>query len=373
MKNMKGKLVILIALAAIVAACNPSKDNSFEDGVLARGERYEANCAYAYKYSGPTVNGCDSYGLSLFRGNVGEDLYLEGKGMELYLDVLCPQSSALDFPAGTYKAVLKYDGSNPAFMLSTGCVSDGIVYGSYMEFVPSEVADPEYFVLTDGTVTVGKRGGTYVIEASVIVGGVSMVFSYSGPVETLEITGDGDGDEAETGMDYTFSNFTQGELDYFGPDGGLYYWGIYLGDAQADLGQLSSDGSVLCLELSTKNASSTDIQPGTYTVSSKDGDMVAAAIYENEDGGYAGTMYCLEDFIVVGATSGTVKVSKSGSNYTVEVDLYDADFDNTFRGSYTGPLTYVDYTKENRAVKVRGTSKNIAREGKRHYAVRGRV
>lgn len=371
MNDMKRRFALLAALAASVIACNPSKDRG--DDVYGEAERYEGLSAYSYKYTDSQVGGCDCYGLSIFRGNVGEDIRLDGKGLELYLEMITPSTSSLELPAGTYKAVLKYDGSNPAFMLSTGAVSSGLVYGSYMEFVPSEVADPEYYVLTDGTVTVGKRGGTYVIEANVIVGGEPVIFHYSGSVEALEISGEGGGgDDVETGMDYTFSNFTKGEIDYFGREDGLSFWGIYLGDEYADMDDLSSEGSLLFLEFSTQDASTTALKAGTYTVSSVDGDMTATAMYEVEDG-YAGTMYCLEDFIVVGATSGTVKVSRNGSDYTVEADLYDAEFDNTFKGSYTGPLKYVDYSKGNRAVKVRVTSKNLAREGKRHFAVRGRV
>jgi len=374
MMNMKRNLTFLIAIAISAIACNPSRSGS--DDVYSKAETYDGTSAYAYKYSTSSVDGFDSYGLSIFRGNVGEDYCLDGKGLELYLEFMCPQSSAVELQAGTYKTVLKYDGSNPAYMLSTGCVTDGYIYGSYMEFVPSEIADPEYYVLTEGTVTVAKRGSTYVIEARVIAGGEPFIFNYTGSVETIEVTGgidiDDDDDDVDTGVTYNFSSFTQGELDYFGSDSGLYYWGIYLGDSTADLEDLSADGSLLCIELATKNSSSTELKTGTYTVSSTDADMTAAALYEVENG-YAGTMYCLEDYIVVGASSGTVKVSKSGSNYTIEADLYDAEYDNTFKGSYTGPLTYVDYTQYNRAAKVHGTAKNIALQGKRHSAVRGRM
>ena len=53
-------------------------------------------------------------------------------------------------------------------------------------------------------------------------------------------------------------------------------------------------------------------------------------------------MYLNDDMILVGATSGTIKVSKSGSNYTVEMDLIAGDYNNTYKGSYTGPLNIFD-------------------------------
>ena len=53
-------------------------------------------------------------------------------------------------------------------------------------------------------------------------------------------------------------------------------------------------------------------------------------------------MYLNDDMILVGATSGTIKVSKSGSNYTIEMDLVDGEYNNNYKGSYTGPLNIYD-------------------------------
>lgn len=369
---MKRKTILLLTLATAVAfACNPAKNG--DDDLYGSADRYEANNAAAYYFGTSAVKGADLYGLSLFRGNIDENYYLDGKGMELYLELLCPESESLTLKTGTYKAFLKSSGLVPPFSIATGSISNGSVLGSYVEFVPSEVANPEYYVLTDATVTVGKRGNNYVIDAKVLAGGESFVFTYSGTMDVLDCSAGGGEGDYDTGMDYTFSEFTKGEIDWFGGEKGLYYWGIYLGDAQANLEDLSSPGSMLQIELCTKSSSPTEIPAGTYTVSDTDADMTASAIYEVEEG-YAGTMYCLNDFIVVGATSGTVKVSRSGSNYTVEADLYDSEYDNTFKGSYTGPLTYVDYTKAGyRPAKAKTTSKQLAREGKRNFSVRGRV
>ena len=333
---------IALAFAAFplffLLSCS-SKDKGGD--VVVSYEEHVANVAAAYYLGWSEESGCDVYGLSFFEGEVNEDYRLDSKGLELYFELLCPVKNTLGLQPGTYNARLTYPATSSDYTFTTGSVIGSTVYGSYLEEVPSEVSDPKYYMVSDGIVTVGKRGSTYVMEAKVTAGGIPMSFTYSGAVDFLDMsTQEGD---IEADQDINFSAFTKGELDYYGPADGVTVWGIYLADDDIDMETLGGNGNLLSLELCTTSTAKDGVPVGTYTVGSTPGDFVANALYESGDS-YAGSMFCRDDLIQVGATSGSVRVSKEGDNYSIVVFLYDEEFNNKFNGTYNGPLTYVDYS-----------------------------
>ena len=336
---MKRIASALAALPLLFLLSCSSKDKG-NDAVVSY-EEHVANAVAAYYFGWSEELGCDVYGLSFFDGEINDDYRLDSKGLELYFELLCPARNAIALQPGTYNARLKYPATNSGFTFTTGSVVGSTVQGSYVEEVPSEVSDPVYYIVSDGSVTVGKRGGTYVLEARVTAGGIPFSFTYSGGVDLIDMSRTGD--EVETGQDINFSAFTKGELDYYGPADGITVWGIYLADDNIDMATLGGEGNLLCLELCTTSTSTEDIPAGTYTVGDTPGNFVANAIYENSDG-YVGSMFCNGGLIQVGATSGSVKVSKEGDNYSIVVFLYDKEYDNKYNGTYNGPLEYVEYT-----------------------------
>lgn len=342
MKKFWKYLAPVLALCSFTAVSCDDKNLDFD------ADEYEATSAYAYYFGKDENSGCDIYGLSLFIGDVDEEYRLSSRGIELFVELNAPSGDVIGLIPGEYRA-LRSTTAEPSFTFNTGSISAGAVYGSYVGMKKSDLEEMEYYLVMDGTVEIRTRNGKFYITADVRADGDDIEFSYSGGVAVIDASSSGDGEGGDSdgdipsNTDYTFNDFTQGELDYNGAEDGFSYWSIYLGDDAVDLADLSGTGRIACIDLCTTNSSSTDIPVGTYTVSETDGNFVAIPIYEY-DGYYYGTMFCEGDNILVGATSGTVKVLKSGSTYTVSMDLVDSDYNNTFKGSYTGTLTYMDYS-----------------------------
>lgn len=344
MKKFWKYLFPVLALCSLTVVSCDDKNVDFDS------DEYEATSAYAYYFGRDENSGCDVYGLSLFIGDVNEEYRLSSRGIELFVELNAPAGDEMDLTMGTYRALRSTTG-DAAFTFNTGSISAGSVYGSYVGMKKSDVDLMEYDLVLDGKVEIKSVYGKFYITADVRADGDDIEFEYVGNIEVLDASssggddgGDGGDGEIPSDADFTFNDFTKGELDYNGSEDGFTYWSIYLGDDNVDLTDLSGSGHLACIDLCTTNSSSTDIPVGTYTVSETDGNFVAIPIYEY-DGYYYGTMFCEGDNILVGATSGTVKIMKSGSTYTVSMDLVDSEFNNTFKGSYTGTLTYMDYSK----------------------------
>lgn len=143
---------------------------------------------------------------------------------------------------------------------------------------------------------------------------------------------------------YDFNAYTQGELDYFGAESGYSYWSIFLGDANVDLSALDGDGNLLWLYLVNTDASTTELKTGTYTLDYSADQILVGA--QGDSTGWSGTMFLSGGYIIVAATGGSATVSKSGDKYTISADFWDDDYNVRYTASYTGPLTYVNYSED---------------------------
>ena len=349
-KNFWKSLAILACSLVAFCSCDDVEGIDFDDAQV-----YGAESAYAYYYGSSEVEGCVLYGLSLFVGDVTEKYEIADRGLELYLELLCPESAAQAPSSGEYKPALSTSIDDYSHTFALGTIQEGVIYGSYLANRKGDVSEIEYEPVLGGSLEIRRKGNSYEIKASVVAGQDPVVFQFDGDCPVIDCSSSSEGDggnggsgdtggesDITSGQNFSFSNYTKGELDYYGKEDGYYCWGIYLGDNNINLEDLSGSGHLAMALLYTNSSSKTVLPAGTYTVSSTIGDMVAEPIYQDSEGYYGGTMYLNDDMILVGATSGTIKVSKSGSNYTVEMDLVDGDYNNTYKGSYTGPLNIFD-------------------------------
>ena len=190
-------------------------------------------------------------------------------------------------------------------------------------------------------------------------------------VESNRPTGNGsdkteDTTPPETGELETFEvkTFTQGNMEFWGvsyedqPETSNN-WCITLAEESFDLMEWSGTGYSVVLELFTTDVQAETVPLGNYTVEAFEKEMYSdysvgdGFVYDDED---AGESYCMGTWIfedgtgLFAADEGSVKVSKSGDTYTVTYDLTDLEEGVNFKGSYTGPLEFVDLTKSKSAV-----------------------
>lgn len=160
----------------------------------------------------------------------------------------------------------------------------------------------------------------------------------------------------------TYNNtFTKGQAGFYG----AYYedygqpsnvsnWYIELADNNYDFVEYEGTGYNVVLEIFANGTSSTNIPAGTYTIEAFEnseysaGSLMYGFIAEDEEYGEypAGTWLYEGNEGIAGATTGELKVSVSGSTYTLKYTLYDDEYGITFTGTYTGSLTIYDGTQE---------------------------
>lgn len=165
----------------------------------------------------------------------------------------------------------------------------------------------------------------------------------------------------EDNGDYEIYNttFTYGNAGYYG----VYYdgqpentanWYIALADDDYDINKWEGDGYNIILEIFAQGTDSRSLPTGTYTVEAfeKNGYYAGSLLYgyiaEDEENGEvpAGSWLFKGNEGIAGATSGEVKISVSGGQYTITYNLYDDEYMVNFKGSYKGSLTIYDGTKE---------------------------
>lgn len=190
-----------------------------------------------------------------------------------------------------------------------------------------------------GYVEISKSGDTYTFKITYIDQTYEGVFngSFTGQLEEEETPAIGD----ETAV------FTQCEAVFYGEYGGTGDWGIYLGDSKTDMSDLSG-GAWAMIEIYTSSTSySSTLPTGTFAINDTEQAGTAASIYEDGDYCY-GTMYGVGDNIYVGATRGSVKISRNGTDYTIEMDFIDDDYGTSFNSTYNGKVSISDQSKSSR-------------------------
>ena len=169
-----------------------------------------------------------------------------------------------------------------------------------------------------------------------------------------------------SGYDVYNHTMTQGFAGYYG----AFYddqptntanWYIALGESNYDFEAEETEGYAIFIELFTSSSYTTSIPSGTYTVEAFDNEPYSpfSLLYgfTDEDNYVWGTWLCEGVDPIAGATAGWVKISASGSNYTITYELYDDEYGITFKGSYSGALEFYDGTE---TASYTSASKNFA-------------
>lgn len=201
--------------------------------------------------------------------------------------------------------------------------------------------DKTWLGATSGTVDIDKSGDTYTITFD-FIDGFNKQASFKGKyVGKLEGGVEPQPDVIE------INNFRYGLVEDLGQPWDAYQnirdWKVLLGDDTT-----WADGREIQFELITAS-SATDFT-GSYKVlteeftdkTMKDALVSGSALcgYIDNTEYYGTWLFPTNDEDTwLGATSGTVEVTKSGSTYTITFDLADKFNDNTrFKGSYTGTM-----------------------------------
>lgn len=181
--------------------------------------------------------------------------------------------------------------------------------------------------------------------------------------DNIETPGDGSdsgsGDEVEITETIETKTYTKGNMEFWGvsyddqPETAAC-WCITLGEKDFDLSAWEGTGLSIVIELFTTDTQATTLPLGNYTVEAfnkeyySDYSVGTGFVQEDEE---TGDSYCYGTWIfedgsgLFAAEDGSVKVSRSGDNFTVTYDFTDLQLGASFKGSYTGPLEFVDLTK----------------------------
>lgn len=386
MKQIISKTICIAMAAASLLACKKQGGEEIVGDITKLTDLEFANCDAIYYEDEDFGN----YYLTCYNGTTDEEGYFQGDAEVLVLDIYASKSTgALFLPVGTYKVVSEsriakgtcLEGSELTMEEYLKMYEDMGFEIDYSEFTKEELAggsgqivgsevyfqtyagkddsgedDYEYddFLFTEesGTsVRISKSGTTYTITVNAVVAGKDFIFTYKGAIDVQDGREEEGGEGGEGGGDvpsdrsqyqvYDFAGYTQGELDYNGVYDGVTSWTIYLGDNNINLETLEGNGKLLILDFETTKTGKTDIPAGKYLYET--GDYALVGYYEYNDYAF-GTMFYDGDDLLLGATDGNVSVSKSGSNYSFGVELYDDDYGTAYKANISLPLKYVDYS-----------------------------
>lgn len=390
------RFAALIAASAMLFACDKTNDDSGKDATKPEPDVPDVTGTelkfdnldvtyYAQEYS----DGLDNFYLAFYNGTLNDDGDFTSDHEVLILDAYAPVGS-LDagLPAGTYDFA---DSTSLAqYKLLSGYTEEYTlreeleIYEAlgfeidWSDFTDEELAEVETYyygsyhytgkllsdgdfdydfnILSNGELTVARNGSEYTLTYTFKdADGNDYYVSYTGGLDIYDDTQDdsddpGDDSGDDSGYDpstytvYDFNAYTQGELDYFGAESGYSYWSIFLGDANVDLSTLDGDGNLLWLYLVNTDASTTELKTGTYTLDYSVDQILVGA--QGDSTGWSGTMFISGGDIIVAATGGSATVSKNGGNYTISADFWDDDYNVRYTASYTGPLTYANYSED---------------------------
>lgn len=334
--------------------------------VEAEYDGFVATTAGGYYCGDQYGTGYDEDFLFLLSGDVKEGgLSLAGKGTALWLDLNLPKTGATTLPAHSYIPLLSDDQDQSYTWLPGTDMGAYGVMGSLIYSYQDGDSEPQYIMAEKGTVDITLNGSEYTVDAVLIAGGKEYKFRYTGPITLKDVKDAGD----PPTQDYTVVDLGNGLTQcYMEFDGDIYStngvsnnWLFYIADSQVDFSgtTLVGPGRIVMLELNTAPSAGKVLPEGTYEVLNP-ANITSAAVLTpftavpgmvNNDNSVFGTWYLSSEekggnfAPLAGATSGTVKVSKSGSNYTIDVNFSDDEYKVQVKGTYTGAPTFYDGTQ----------------------------
>lgn len=351
-----------VLLASVAVSCKGSLDDP--DYTL------NVDSAVVYISQASDDAAYDMAQLSLVCGDLIEtNGSYSGQGTALLLDMNISKGATY-VQGGTY---ICNDGVED-FIFIPGSYSSAeqAYYPSYVYERNESMRTGEYYLVRDGKAVIKRNGDRYTVDASVSTNNGIYRFSYYG--KFTDGSGSGSGGEEEGDFpDIDLSALVQGQAGYYGSEVWLDSngnviksdysdWMLYLVEKGVDLSDDSA--SMLQLDVLAKKTDVTSISTGTYNVVSAVTTenclyFNAVAGYIDDDGYYQGCYYFDEtNERYYRIEEGTIKIGKSGNNYTFGLDLKDTDHNARVTGNFTASLSIFDGTKEQNSESVSIVSVN---------------
>lgn len=293
--------------------------------------------------------GIGEYMLLFYDGEFDGNGLIEGTHVTFNaFEEMAPEAWAATLPTGTYMSSTEY--ALRTFRVATDDVIENErnriwAYAAYQTITDGV---EELLFIRNGAMKASRDGDTYTLKLNMeLENGERHLAKYTGALKL--------GDE------FTKSTFVGdreiGELDfgylvYDGPSPmwnieGVNRWSIRLyndgltvyPDDYWGIGN-DGEGEYIIIEFYTDSHYTTDIPTGRYAISDEEVPY-HAAMGEGGWGFNFGTWYYDFDKDECPAKTGDIQISKTGDEYTIEIEFVD-DRGNNVTGQYVGQLTYRD-------------------------------
>lgn len=356
-KNIAKLGIVAAVFAGSLSSCSKDNNDPYpnkgENGETESGitEGFSASVTYCGDWYG---TGFHDYVIVLQSGKVDDENMFVNGGIELSLDVLTAQGGATYFPNGTYTLLPKDTKFNAAGIVPSieetdedGNISFGYTY-LYMEKDANNWwLDP----LDDARLEVSSSGSEYTIKVDFTIGTEKYTYKYKGNLAFYTIEDNG-GDDNGGDDDSGDVVLPTGDIEFGAGYVEAYNYGDAFGNGADDyVLYLDQGDEAEYIQIEFTHPSGGDrtaLPTGEWTIPSNffDVDGIDTDIllpyfyfegYENET---YGTAYCYGGYLVYGATSGTLKITKSGDEYNIELLFTDSESENAeVLCKYTGPVT----------------------------------
>ncbi len=345
-KNIAKLGIMAAVFAAALSSCSKdSKDpypNIGDDGTTENviKEGFNASVTYCGDYYN---TGFHDYVVILQLGKVDDDNMFINGGIKLSLDVLTAQGGATYFPDGVYTLLPEDTKFNAAGIVPSikDTNEDGSVSYGYT-YIYTEKDANNYWLepIGDVKLDVSSSGSEYTIKIDFTVGNEMYSYEYKGNLAfyTMEDnSGDDDGGNDEGGGDIVLPT---GDIEYIAGTVEAYNYGdAFENGADYFTLYLDQGDETEYIQIEFTHPSGGDrttLPSGEWTIPSNffdveeiDTDILLPYFYfEGYEEYTYGTAYCYGGYLVYGATSGTLKITKSGDEYNINLKFYDSYYDN---------------------------------------------
>lgn len=353
-KNIAKLGIIAATFAVSLTSCKkdnkdpyPDKgDNNteIESGITEGFDAYVLYCGDFYE------SGFHNYTIILQSGKVGSDGMFANGGIELSLDVLTAQGGATYFPNGTYTLLpedTKFNAAGIVPSIKDVDVEGNISYGSTYLYTEKDASNYWLEPLDDVRLEVSSSGSEYTIKVDFTAGNASYVYQYKGNIAFETFGGDDDDDDNGDNDD----NMPVGDIEFVAGFVEAANFGDAFGNGADDYLLYLDQGDeteYIQVEFTNPAGSEPGVLPtGEWTIPSNffDEEEIGTDIllpyfyFEGYETEIYGTAYCYDGNLVYGATSGTLKITKSGDEYNINLKFHDSYYDNAeVTCSYTGQV-----------------------------------
>jgi hypothetical protein len=339
----KAAFVAALAVFALVS-CNknrhrPGPDTPV-DPVVPEEKVTEGLTVKATYFGDYYGKGFQDYILLFQLGELDEEGSFKTSGVELSLDVLTATGGPTLFPAGIYE--ITNDKFNSAGIIPSIKNGEGedVTYGDTYLFTQQDADNYWLEPLESAHLEVAVEGAQYTIKVQIKVDGEEYKYYYKGALSIEDKSGstepEGEGPEG----DYDFK-----------ADGAAAFnlgheWGDDTDDWMIYLANEKDENEWIVIELVAESGENIEALPeGTFSVPAdfynEKYEIVAGImcpLYQYEES-YYGTYYVFGNEIWYSASSGNVKITKNGDDYTVALSFLDEEYDNAqVTSTYTGKV-----------------------------------